>query len=210
MIIIYKMKYTRKSRSSRRYRPRTKANPRNSLVLYPPANDSLIMYFNTFITHTDAASPAAMYYGAYNVQNFAALVNLRPYFGQYRVERISVRLMFAELPNITQVHMATTHSADGATFAASTPTLPSIRAYRDWQVYSIQDKCPKKVWKFDPCDSTETNYLDIPAAAIANDSQFVCGGVQYYVVQQIGTGVPSVFAYVQYKVRLRGKQAIAC
>lgn len=200
-----------RSRNSRkRYSKKQKMSRGNTVVLYPSLYDSLLMYFNYSVTYTDAAATAGAFFGANLVQSFQALVNLRPYFSQYRVEKVTLKLMFAELPNHVQCHMATTHSADGATVGASTPTLASIKSYRDWQVFSIQQNTPKKVWKMDINDLNECDYTDIPAATIVADSQFIVGGVQFFVTQIVsGNTLASVFAMVQFKVRLKGKQAIS-
>lgn len=171
--------------------------------------DTLVMYFNYSVTYTDLVGTAAAFFGAYTPMNFQALVNLRPYFGQFRTEKVTLRLMFAEAPNHTQCHMATTHSADGATVAANTPTLASIKSYKDWQVFSISQNTPKKVWAFDPSDTYEVQFTDVPSAVVNQDSQFQVGGVQFFCAQTVGTGVASIFAYVQYKIRLKGKQAIS-
>lgn len=180
----------------------------NAPRLYPSLYDSMLMYFNYSQTFTDTAISQGAFYGAYLVESFQSLVNLRPYFSQYRVERVTLRLAIAETPNFAQVHMATTHSADGATVGASTPTLQSIKQYRDWQVFAPNQNTPKKVWKMDTNDASETNYYDVPAAIINANSQFVVGGVQFFTgLTAVGAGTAAVVAYVQFKVRLKGKQA---
>lgn len=178
-------------------------------TLYPALADSLIMYFNYTVTYTDAATPSAAFYGAYFPLNVQGLVNLRPYFSQFRVERVTVRVMVAEQANVSQIHMATTHSADGATAAANTPTLQGIKAYRDYQVFSPVQNCPKKIWTMDPNDIYECQFSDIPAAANNVDAIFTVGGVQLFVSQVVGAGNSSFFAHVKFMVRLKGKQAFA-
>jgi len=149
------------------------------------------------------------FYGAYFVESFQALVNLRPYFSQYRVEKVTVRLSVAEAGQFNQIHMATTHSADGATVGASTPTLISIRSYKDWQIFSPQQNVPKKVWRMDTNDISECNYYDTPSAIINANSQFITGGVQFFsAIDAVAGATPAIQAEVQFKVRLKGKQAI--
>lgn len=196
------------------YKPRKrfsrskKLATRNSPRLYPSLYDSMLMYFNYSQTFTDTAITQGAFYGAYFVESFQTLVNLRPYFSQYRVEKVTLRLMIAENPAFAQIHMATTHSADGATVGASTPTLQSIKQYRDWQVFAVNQNTPKKVWTMDTNDASETNYYDVPAAIVSANSQFVVGGVQFFTgLNAAGAGGAAVVAYVQFKVRLKGKQA---
>lgn len=195
------------------YRPRkrysrSKKQVANAPKLFPSLYDSMLMYFNYSQTFTDAAITQGAFYGAYLVESFQTLVNLRPYFSQYRVESVTLRLMLSENPAFSQVHMASTHSADGATVGASTPTLTSIKSYRDWQVFAANQNVPKKVWYMDSTDITETNYVDVPAAIINANSQFGVGGVQFFTgLNGVGAGTAAVVAYVQFKVRLKGKQA---
>lgn len=196
----------------RTYKPRKrytkKALAINAPRIYPSLYDSTLMYFNYSQTFTDAAITQSAFYGAYFIESFQNLVNLRPYFSTYRVEKVTLKLMISELPNITQIHMATTHSPDGATVGASSPTLASIKQYRDWQVFSSQTNLPKKVWKMDINDPSETNYYDVPPAIVTANSQFIVGGVQFFMgINAVGAGTPVVVSYVQFKVRMKGKQA---
>lgn len=105
--------------------------------------------------------------------------------------------------------MATTHSADGATAAANTPTLQGIKAYRDYQVFMPNQNCPKKIWTMDSNDIYECQFSDIPAAAANVDAIFTVGGVQLFVSQVVGAGNSAFFAHVKFMVRLKGKQAFA-
>lgn len=179
------------------------------LVLYPNPWESLIMYYNELQVSTDAAATTGFFAGAYRVQRQAAHVNLRPYFSQYRVEKVTMTLQFSEGAGQNSCYMATTHSADGATTAASTPTVTSIRIYKDSQIFQINQNCPKKVWYFNPGDVTECGYRDVAAATIIADDEFAVGGVQFFVAQNIGAGTTSVSCLVKYKVRYVGKQGIA-
>lgn len=201
-------------KTERSYQPRKryyKKKMPNQVVapkLYPSLYDSMLMYFNYSQTFTDAAITQGAFYGAYFVESFQSLVNLRPYFSQYRVEKVTLRLMVAELPSFVQIHMATTHSADGATVGASTPTLASIKSYRDWQTFAITQNNPKKIWRMDPNDLTECNFNDIQAAIVNANSQFIVGGVQFFTgINAVGAGSAAIVAEVQFKVRLKGKQA---
>lgn len=199
--------YKRHSRSKYYNKYRTLKN--QGLILYPSPYESLILYYNEITVFSDAANTAAFYAGAYRIQRQVAHVALRPYFSQYRVEKVTMSLQFSEAGTQNSCYMATTHAADGATTAASTPTVTSIRSYKDSQIYQIGQNCPKKVWYFSSNDPQETIYRDVAAATITNDDEFQVGGVQFFVAQNIGTGVTSVTMFVKYKVRYIGKQAIA-
>jgi len=177
--------------------------------LFPSPYESSLIYFNRLVVFTDAATPVGAFEGAYRIQRENALVNLRPYWSQYRVEKVTMTIQVAEAPNIQSIYMATTHSADGATTAASTPTIISIRAYKAYQMYQTNQNCPKKSWYFNPHDITECNYRDIPAASITADDEFQVGGTQFFCAQTVGAGVVSLSVAIKYKVRLMGKQAIA-
>lgn len=181
----------------------------NAPIVYPSPYQSMLLYFNEINSFTDTGATAAFFAGAYRVQRQVAHINIRPYFSQYRVEKVTVRLQFSEGATQNQCFMATTHSADGATTAASTPTITTIRNYRDSQMYQIGQNCPKKVWYFNHNDPNECTYRDVAAATITNDDEFAQGGVQFYVTQVIGAGITSVTALMTYKVRYFGKQAIA-
>jgi len=167
------------------------------------------MYFNYSITYTDAAANPAGFFGAYLPLNISGLANLRPYFSQFRVERVTLKLMVGEAGTFQQIHMATTHSADGATALANTPTLAGIKAYRDYQVFQPLQNTPKKVWRMDQNDIYECSFSDVPAAAANVDAIFTAGGVQFFSVQTVGAGTATLFASVQYMVRLKGKQAFS-
>lgn len=198
------MKPKSRSRYYKKYQ-QLKVSP----VLYPSPFQSSLIYFNRLIVFTDAATPVGAFEGAYRVQREAALVNLRPYWSQYRVEKVTMTIQVAEAPNIQSIYMAGTHSPDGATTAASTPTIVSIRSYRDFQMFQTNQNCPKKTWYFNSQDITECDYRDIPAAGIIADDEFKVGGVQFFCAQTVGAGVVSLSVSVKYKVRLMGKQAIA-
>lgn len=198
--------YKRKSRSKYydKYR-QLKATP----TIYPSPYDSLLVYYNELQTWTDTNATAPFFCGAYRIQRALAHVNLRGYFGQYRVEKLTVKLQFSEGATQNSVFMATTHSADGATIAAPYPTSATIRNYRDCEMFQIGQNCPKKVWYFSHSDPNEYTYRDVLAATATVDDEFSQGGVQFYVNQSPGTGTLSISALLTFKVRYHGKQAVA-
>lgn len=201
-------KYTTKRKSRSMYYQKYKAL-KNSPIIYPSPYDSCLIYYNEINVFTDLTATSAFFCGAYRIQRHASHVALRAYFSQYRVEKVTMKLQFSEAGTQNSCFMATTHSSDGATTAASTPTITSIRAYKDTQVYQIGQNCPKKVWYFSRNDPNEYNYRDILAAVITADDEFANGGVQFFVAQTVGAGTTSVTCLMTYKIRYIGKQSIA-
>lgn len=118
-------------------------------------------------------------------------------------------LQFSEAGTQNSCFMATTHSSDGATTALSTPTITTIRAYKDSQMFQVGQNCPKKVWYFNANDPNEYVYRDVAAATITADDEFSAGGVQFFCAQTAGAGATSVTCLMKYKVRYIGKQSIA-
>lgn len=184
-------------------------NLKRSPTLYPNPYDSLIIYYNRLVVYTDLAASSGAFEGAYRIQREATHVALRPYFGQYRVEKVTMRLQFAEGPSFNNCFMATTHSADGATTAASVPTIASIRNYKDYSMYQTYQNCPKKSWYFKSDDPNEYTYRDVAAATITADDEFAAGGVQFYVSNIAGAGTAAITCHVKFKVRYIGKQAVS-
>lgn len=182
---------------------------KNSPKLYPSPYQSCLIYFNEINTFTDLTASAGFFCGAYRIQRHATHVALRPYFSQYRVEKVTMTLQFSEAGTQNSCFMATTHSADGATTGASTPTITTIRAYKDSQMYQIGQNCPKKVWYFSSNDPNEYVFRDVAAAVITADDEFAAGGVQFFVAQTVSAGATSVTCLMKYKVRYMGKQSIA-
>lgn len=182
---------------------------KNSPTIYPNPYDSLIVYYNRLVVYTDLAASSGAFEAAYRIQREATHVALRPYFGQYRVEKVTMRLQFAEGPSFNNCFMATTHSPDGATVAASTPTIQSIRNYKDYTMFQTYQNCPKKSWYFKTEDPNEYTYRDVAAATITNDDEFHQGGVQFFVSNIAGAGTAAVTCHVQFKVRYIGKQAVS-
>lgn len=196
----------KRSRYYKKYRTLKQLGP----IIFPNPYQSMLIYYNELNAFTDFSSPAGFFCGAYRVQRHQAHVNLRAYFSQYRVEKVTVTLQFSEIANQNQCLMATTHSADGATTGASTPTITTIRSYADCQMYQVGQNCPKKVWRFSVNDPNEYNYRDILAAVTTNDDEYQNGGVQWFCTQTTNAAAQtSITALMKYKIRYVGKQSIA-
>lgn len=198
-----------KNKSRSQYYTKYRNLKNNVLKLYPSPYESMLVYYNELNTFTDLAATMGFFCGAYRVQRQAAHVNLRPYYSQYRVEKVTMTLQFSEGAVQNSCYMATTHSPDGATTAASTPTVVTIRSYKDTQIFQIGQNCPKKTWYMDPADPQETTYRDVAAGTITADDEYAVGGVQFFATQNVGAGVLSCTVLMKYKVRYIGKQSIA-
>lgn len=177
--------------------------------IYPNPYQSMLLYYNQTVTLTDATVTTGFFAGAYKIQREVSHVNLRQYWGQYRVEKVTLTVVCAEAPTQTAIYLATTHSQDGATTAASTPTLTSIRSYSDCRVFQVSDRAHSITWYFNTNDPNETSYRDVSAVTITADDEFSVGGPQFFASQVVGAGNVSFQLLVKYKVRYMGKQSIA-
>lgn len=177
--------------------------------IYPSPYDSCLIYYNLVVSLTDVATTTGFFAGAYRVQRHAEHVALRGYFGQYRVEKVTLSVITAEAPTLTAMWLATTHSADGATTGASTPTLTSIRSYRDARMAQVNDRVQKISWYMNANDPQEYTYRDVSTATITNDDEFAVGGPQVFASMLVGAGNIAFQLLIKYKVRYMGKQAIA-
>lgn len=201
------MSYKRKPRS--RYYDKYRTLKTNTLRLYPSPYESMLIYYNEINVFNDLNATAGFFCGAYRIQRQAAHVNLRPYYSQYRVEKVTMTLQFSEGAIQNACYMATTHSADGATTAASTPTVTSIRSYKDSQVFQVGQNCPKKIWYMNSSDPQEALYRDVAPGTLTLDDEFAVGGVQFFVSQTVGAGATSITCFMKYKIRYIGKQSLA-
>lgn len=177
--------------------------------IYPSPYDSCLIYYNLVVSLTDAVATTGYFAAAYRVQRYVEHVNLRAYFGQYRVEKVTLSIITAEAPTLTAMWLATTHSADGATTAASTPTLTSIRSYRDSRMAQVNDRVQKITWSMNQNDPQEYTYRDVAAATVTADDEFAVGGPQMFASMAVGAGNIAFQLLIKYKVRYMGKQAIA-
>lgn len=197
--------YKRKSRS-KYYGKYQAVKQKGMLTLYPSPYDSMLLYFNELVIFSDAAVTGGAFYGARRPQRFTSFTALRPYYGQWRTEKVTVRISFSEVASQSACYMATTHSEDGLYTTA--PTVVTMKNYRDYQIYQVNQNCPKKVWYMNPNDAEETSYLDVPSAVITDISEAKVGGILFFVSQIVGAGNTSISVHIQYKVRFIGKQAV--
>lgn len=176
--------------------------------VYPSPYDSCLIYYNFSQTFTDAVTSNGFFAAAYRVQRYAQHVALRPYFNQYRVEKVTMSVIAAEPGQVISLFLATTHGSDGATTLVNQPNLDSIRNYKDCRICMPNEKVNKISWYMSTTDSNEYTWRDVNLVGQTDDSEYSMGGPQCFFTMKLGAGDIVYHVFVKYKVRYMGKQAI--
>jgi len=209
MVVRNYTKYPRKYRKPRFNKKQYRLAP----SLYPKPWDSIVLYFRGLSAGNFVGTQfIAISAPVDGITADTRLINLLPYFTNYRVESLKAEITVAEAPSMYEV-ISSTWDRDtpantlGSVLFPSAGTYTTLQELQNFRVYAVLKQTMTAKWKMNPALSTHTDFKNIPSAIVAlSAASYQSGGVTVGAVADAVLTTPAIRASFTYKVRLSGRK----
>lgn len=201
------MKLNKRTGYSKYYR-KYKRYQTNTLRLYPPYWQTSVFY-STYsanqLTTINTIPSTFFFFPTTYVETMANFVAMRAYFGEYRVEKMTMTLS----PGASGI-IQTADVHDMQSTAAILANIGAINKYASVKIYNDEAQPIQCVWRMQSDKVEEVKFKVIPTNVIPAVTNTV-GGICYtYQGSTVATQTGLIFLKynIKYKIRFSGKNAI--